>query len=435
MVSALARLRAKSCGNLCGIVPMKGLFLSLVLVFAPALALAQETRIAAVVNDSIVTDGDLAARLKLVESSSNLPDTPENRKRLEPQVLRTLIDEKLQMQEAKRLGIAVSKEDVNASLRDIETRNHMPKGSLDDYLKSKGISRDSLVDELTASIAFAKIVQNRVSQDVQVSDDEVNDMMKRIEADIGKPQSRVAEIFLAVDNPSQADEVKRLADRIVQQIQGGANFQSMALQFSQSPSAAVGGDLGWVTPTQLNPLLAEAVEKMTPGQMSYPIRTPAGYYLLYVLDRRTLGGAEPDKITLSLDEVVFPLPPSATPDERKNVEAQAAQVSAQAKSCGEMAKLGAQRAPQLSRQIPQVQASDLPSGLRDKILALKVAEASKPMAFDNGIGVVMVCERKDPPGLPTRDEVADTIGRERLDTLARRYMSDLRRGSFVDIRE
>ena len=258
--------------------------------------------------------------------------------------------------------------------------------------------------------------------------------MKRIEADIGKPQSRVAEIFLAVDNPSQEDDVKRLADRVVQQIQGGANFQAMALQFSQSPSAAVGGDIGWVTPGQLSPLLAEAVEKMAPGQMSYPIRTPAGYYVLDVLDRRTLGAAA-DKIVLSLNEVVFALPATATPDERQKVEADAAQVSAQAKSCGEMAKIGAERAPHLSRQIPQLKASDLPSDLKTEILALKVAEASKPLPFQGGIGVVMVCQRQDPPGLPSRDEVEDSLGRERLDTLARRFMSDLRRGAYVDIRE
>jgi peptidyl-prolyl cis-trans isomerase SurA len=415
---------------------MKFLFVSVLLVLSPALAMAQgETRIAAVVNSDIVTDGDLAARIKLVEASSNMPDTPENRERLEPQVLRSLIDEKLQMQEAKRLGIGVPKDEVDRAVANIEARNNMPKGALDAYLAAHGVSKSSLVDQLTASIAFQHIVQNRISQDVQVSDDEINDMMKRIEADIGKPENRVAEIFLAVDNPSQEAEVKRTADRIVQQIQAGANFSSMALQFSQSPSAAVGGDIGWVTPSQLSPVLAEAVAKMAPGQMSYPIRTPAGLYILYVLERRTLGSSEPDKIVLALDEVVFPLPAQATPDQRKSVEDRAAQVSQEAKSCGEMAKIGAERAPQLSRQIPQIKASDLPADLRPKILALAVAEASKPMPLEGGIGVVMVCRRQDPPGLPTRDEVADSIANERLDTLARRYMSDLRRGAYVDIRE
>jgi peptidyl-prolyl cis-trans isomerase SurA len=267
-----------------------------------------------------------------------------------------------------------------------------------------------------------------------VSDDEVAEAMARLKEDIGKPESHLAEIFLAIDNPSQTDEVKRLADRLIQQISGGANFSSVAQQFSQSPSAAVGGDIGWVTPSELSPLLGEALSKMSPGQMSYPLHAPAGYYILYVLDRQTLGATSPDQVHLSLVEVVFPLKPDATPEERQRVQAQAQDVSNTAKSCGEMAKLGQERAPQLSRQVPDIKASDLPPEERQPVLALKVAEASKPMPIRGGIGVVMVCNRKDPPTLPSADQLRENLGRQRLDALARRYMSDLRRSAFIDIR-
>lgn len=409
-------------------------WLAVLLLLFSAAAAAQETHIAAVVNNDIVTAGDLDARLRVVMASSNIPDTAENRKRLTPQILRALIDEKLQLQEAKRLSITVPQDQIDKALASIEERNHMPKGSLESYLEAHNLSKSTLVEQIKASLAFNDILRNRVSQDVTVSDDEVDDAMKRIQADVGKPQSRVSEIFLAVDNPSQEDEVRRLADRLVDDIRGGAKFPDLAQQFSQSPSAAVGGDIGWVTPGQLSPLLATAVQKMNPGEMSYPIRTPAGFYLLYVTDRRTLGVASPDQILLSLVEVVFPLALDSSPDERARVQAEAQQVSDTAKSCGEMTKIGVERAPQLSRQVPQVRASDLPEEVRPQVLALKVAEASRPLPMPGGLGVVMVCERHDPPGLPTRDQVADTLARERMDELARRYMLDLRRGAYVDIR-
>ena len=405
----------------------------LCLLAVPAVA-AQENRIAAVVNSDIITDADVVAQVRLVELSSNLPDTPDNQKRLAPQVMRNLVDQKLELQEAKRLGIGVSDAEIARTVTGIEQRNIMKQGALDALLTDHGISRDVFVSQLKASIAFQKVVQARISQDVQVSDDEVDEAMKRMQADIGKPQSRIAEIFLAVDNPSQEDEVRQVADRLIEQIRGGADFGAVAQQFSQSPSAAVGGDIGWVTPSELSPRLTEAVAKMSPGQMSYPIRTPAGFYLLYLLERRTFGTEDPEKVTLSLDEVIFPLAPTATPEEKQAVETQAQRVSAEAKSCGEMAKLGAERAPQLSRQIPQIRASDLPPELRQPILALKVAEASKPMALPGGIGVVMVCTRQGAPTLPTREELMDTIARERLDALARRYMRDLRRDAYVDVR-
>lgn len=400
-----------------------------------ASAAAQENRIAAVVNSDVITDTDLAAQIRLVEISSNIPDTPENRQRLGPQVLRTLVDQKLQLQEAKRLNISVPQAEIDKAISNVEQRNNMAKGGLIPFLKDKGVSQTAFTDQITASLAFSKVVQARVSQDVQVSDDEVDEAMNRMQADIGKPQSRVGEIFLAIDNPSQEQEVRQVADRLIEQIRGGADFSAVAQQFSQSPSAAVGGDIGWVTPSELSPRLAEALDKMSAGQMSYPIRTPAGFYVLYLLERRTFGTENPDQITLSLDEVVFPVLPSATPEERQKAESEAQRVASEAKSCGEMAKIGTERAPQLSRQIPQLRASELPPELRQQILALKVAEPSKPVELTGGIGVVMVCDRKGAPALPTRDELTDTIARERLDALARRYMRDLRRDAFVDVRE
>jgi peptidyl-prolyl cis-trans isomerase SurA len=415
---------------------MRWLFaLCLFCAFA-SVAQAQESRIAAVVNDEIVTGDDLAARLKLVMSASGIPDTPQNRQRLEPRVLRGLIDEKLQMQEAKRLTVTVSDKEIQDALARIEQRNNMPKGGLDAFLAHAGIPRSSLVDQITASIAWQKVVRNRLAQEVTISDEEVNEAMARLKADVGKPQNRIAEIFLSVDNPSQDAEVHSLADRLIAQIRGGANFSAVAQQFSQSPSAAVGGDIGWVTASQLGSPLGDAVDKMQPGQMSYPIRTTAGYYILYLVQRRTLGATDPNDTLLSLAEVVFPLSESATPEERQRVTAAAQRVSDTAKSCGEMAKIGREQAPQLSTEIPQVKAGELPADLRQKVLALKVAEASKPLPLRGGIGVIMICHRQNPTGgMPTREQVADSLGRERLDALARRYMRNLRRGAFVDIRE
>ena len=418
----------------CARLNMKWIVAFLLVLVGALAASAQESRITAVVNSDIITLGDLNARLKLVMSSSNMQDTPENRQRLSAQVLRTLIDEKIELQEAKRLGASASKEEVDASIASIEQRNGMPKGALDAYFEQRGIPRSTLVDQITASIAFGKVVRNRIAQDITVSEDEVNEAMKRLQADIGKPQSRVAEIFLSVDNPSQEDEVKRLADRLIDQIRGGANFSAVAQQFSQSPSAAVGGDIGWIFPSELSARLAEALAKMNPGQMSYPVRTPAGFYVLYLMDRRTVGTADPSQIMLTLDEVVFAVPANAPAAERQRVESEAEQISATAKNCDDMAKIGQERAPQLSRRVPDLKASELPAALRQQILALKVSEASKPIAFPGGIGVVMVCERHDPAAMPSREDVSETIARERYDTLARRYLRDLRRGAYVDIR-
>ena len=170
-----------------------------------------ETRIAAVVNDEAISVADVLSRLRMVMLSSNLTDSPETRQRIGAQVLRTIVDEKLQMQEAKRQNVTATDEEINKALAQIEKQNNMQAGQLDQVLKSHGIERSALVDQLTASIVWAKLVRRLVSQTSVVSDEEIDYALQRAKETANEPQSRVAEIFLAVDNPQQDDEVRRLA--------------------------------------------------------------------------------------------------------------------------------------------------------------------------------------------------------------------------------
>jgi peptidyl-prolyl cis-trans isomerase SurA len=396
---------------------------------------AQETRIAAVVNNDIVTADDVEARLMLLMRSSGIPDTPQNRQQLQRRVLQQLIDEKLEIQEGKRFKVTADKEEVAKALNSIETRNNMPKGGLDQYLKAAGIPRSTLADQVTASIIWNKVVEGRYASDVSVSDTEVADEIARLKADIGKPQSHVAEIFLAIDNPTQEPDVKQLADRLITQIRQGAAFPAVAQQFSQTPSAATGGDIGWVTPSQFGPPLDDAIAKMNPGEISYPIRTTAGYYILYLIERRTPGQTSVDDTQFSLVEVVFPVAANAPPSEQQRVMAQAQHVSDTAKSCDDMATIAREQAPQFSTQSPNVRAGDLPPEVKGLVLGLKVSEATKPLPTRGGIGVIMVCKRTDPTAtLPTQDQVYEELMHSRMDQMSRRYLRDLRRSASVDLR-
>jgi peptidyl-prolyl cis-trans isomerase SurA len=414
---------------------MKALSTLLFLIALAGTAAAQETRIAAIVNDDVLSLSDLANRIQLVMKTSSMPDNEQNRERVRSQVLRSMIDEKLQMQEAKRLNVTISKEDVEQAFTRLETQNKMQKGGLDQYLTQQGISRATLTDQISANLAWGKLVRGRLLQDVTISEEEVNEELKRIKDSAGTPQNRVSEIFLAIDNPAQDAEVKRVAERLIDQIRTGVSFAILAQQFSQSPTAAVGGDLGWVTAAQLAPALGESIQKMKAGEMSYPVHTSAGYYILYLVERRALGQSDPNDTVLSLVEVTLPATPQTPVPEQKRLLAQAQQISASVKSCGELAKIGRERAPQTSREIPEIKAGDLSPGLRQALLALPIAEASKPLPIQGGIGVVMVCQRKEAKGgLPSRDELQESLAHQRLDALARRYLRDLRRSAYVDIR-
>ncbi len=217
-------------------------------------------------------------------------------------------------------------------------------------------------------------------------------------------------------------------------MRGGARFAALAQQFSQSATAAVGGDIGWVTPSQLSSEIGAAVQKMNAGDLSPPVRAGGGYYLIWVMEKKT-GGASEDDTRVALLQIVFPLAADASPAERQKAMAQAEGVSQQAKSCGEMAQIGRERAPQTSGDLGKVRIGDLPPELRKTVFGLQVAQASPPVPLRGGVGVLMVCEREASAGaLPTHEQMADEIARDRFESLAQRYLRDLRRSAFVDMR-
>jgi peptidyl-prolyl cis-trans isomerase SurA len=396
-----------------------------------------ETRIAAVVNDEVISVADVTSRLRMVMLSSNLTDSPETRQRVAAQVLRTIVDEKLQMQEAKRQNVTATDDEINKALAQIEKQNNMQAGQLDQVLKSHGIERSALVDQLTASIVWAKLVRRLVSQTSVVSDEEIDYALQRAKETANEPQSRVAEIFLAVDNPQQEDEVRRLAERLTEQMRQGARFSAVAQQFSQSATAAVGGDIGWVRPEQLSPELGKAVAQMRSGELSAPIRAGAGYYLLLVLDRRSGRSAGPEDSLVHLVQIVFPLPSQATEQMRHAAIVEAQNAKTTAKNCEELLKIGKEKgSAQLSSE-GRLRVDQVTPAMRNIVLGLEVGQTSPPIVQKNGVGVVMMCEKAAPPSaltVPSRDEIAETLMRQRLETLARRYMRDLRRTAFVDVR-
>lgn len=418
--------------------------LCLLLLFTGPAA-AQETRIAAVVNDDIVSLADLNERVRLALVSSNIEDTPENRRRIAPQVLRGLIDEKLELQESKRLNVKVEEEEIAEALRRIEQQNNLPPGGLDAYLAQRGISKSTIVDQITATLAWGKLVRRRYGQQIVVTEDEIDETLAKLKENIGQPLSRVAEIFLGVDDPRQEEEVRRNAERLIEQLRSGAPFPAIAQQFSQSATAAVGGDIGWVQAAQLMPELAEAVQRMRPGQISPPIRAGGGFYILYVIDRRVAGQAPapvPTEGSVQLVQVLFQLAPNASAQERERVERAAHTVAQEAQSCDDMRRIGRERAPRGSGDLGRVRIADLPTELREVVGRLDVGIPSPPLPLRGGIGVLMVCQRDVPPPapiavepvLPSREEIAESLTRQKLENVARRYLRDLRRTAFVDVR-
>lgn len=401
---------------------------------APNRGAPEEMRIAAVVNDQVISIYDLVSRMKMIMLSSNIPDTPENRQKLAPQVLHSLIDEKIELEEAKRQSVSASDAEIQNAIAQIEKQNNMQPGQLNQFLQERGIDRTTMVDQITASIEWAKLVRRKAAETVEVTDDDIDQAMKRLKQDEGQPEERVAEIFLSVDSPGQDEQVRELAERLTQQMRAGARFSAIARQFSRSATAAVGGDLGWLRPDELPPALAKAAAPLKPGELSPPIRTPGGYYLLLVLDRRGAGVASEQNQLYDIVQVVFPWAANADEAQKRQAIVEAASIRPAATDCPTLLKIGKQRAPRLSSE-GKLRADRVAPQMRELLERLKTGEVSQPIVQRNGVGIIMVCSRGTEKAEPlSRQQVGDSLLGQRLDAVARQYLDDLRRQAYVDVR-
>lgn len=414
---------------------LRALF-AILLALTPAFASAQGLRVVARVNDEAITDFDLAQRIQFALKTTGLQDTPDLRQRMASQVLRQMIDERLQIQNAKRLGVPASPAEVQQRLGEIERGAGMSPGQFKLFLQSIGVPYDIAAQQFEAQIAWGKVVRRKVRPQVDVSEAEIDDAMSRLRANMGKTESRVAEIFVPVDRAEGVDEGKRSADRIYDQLKRGAPFAAVAQQFSQGPSAQTGGDIGWILPGSLDPTLDAALGRLQPRQFSEPIRSPSGWHILYVVDRRQFAATRPDDVRLNLVQMTLPLPVNASAEETSRASAEAQKAMSAVRQCSDLHALARQLKGATSGDLQGVRIGDLSANrqMYEEIPRLQVGGTAGPFRVAEGLQVVALCSRAGGDGLPTRDVISQQILLQKLEAAGRRYMRDLRRTATVDVK-
>lgn len=245
--------------------------------------------IAAIVNQDVITHSDLEERMKLVMASSGLPNTEDVRAKIQPQILNMLIEEALQWQEAKRLEIDVTPEEIEGGVDMVANNNNIPPDQFRKMIAGSGINIATMKAQVRSQIAWGKSVQQRLRPKVNISESDLDARLDYMRASAGKAQYLVAEIFLPVDAPDQDGAARQLAQKLATEIAAGkAPFSQVAAQFSQGASAARGGDIGWVQDGQLPEVLDEALAKLGEGSMTQPLRSLTGYHILLLRGKRTL---------------------------------------------------------------------------------------------------------------------------------------------------
>ena len=411
-------------------------FFAILLALSPAVASAQGLRVVARVNDDAITDFDLSQRVQFSIKTIGLQDTPELRQRMAAQVLRQMIDEKLQIQNAKRLGLNATDAEVQQRLAEIERGAGLSPGQFKLFLQSIGVPYEIAAQQFEAQISWTKVVRRKVRPQVDVSEAEIDDALSRMRSNVGKTESHVAEIFVPVDKADNAADAKRSTERILEQLKRGAPFAAIAQQFSQGTSAQTGGDLGWVLPGSLDPALDAAIDKLQPRQFSEPIRSAAGWHILYVVDRRQFATTRNDDIRLNLVQMTLSLPVNASPDETNTASSEAQKAMSSVRQCSDLHAQARQLKGATSGDLQGVRAGDLSANrqMYEEIPKLQVGGTAGPFRVAEGLQVVSLCSRVGGNGLPTRDAISQQLLLQKMDAAARRYMRDLRRVATIDVK-
>ena len=389
----------------------------------------------AIVNGEIITGTDIDQRLALIILANGGKISDEERERLKLQILRNLIDETLQIQEATANEVKIAPTDVEQSYARVARNFKRTPETMSAYLREQGSSDRSIKRQIHGELAWSRLLRRRVEPFVNVSDDEVQAVIARLEASKGTREFRVGEIYLSSTSENQ-NEVAANARKIIEQIKKGGSFPAYARQFSEASTASVGGDLGWVRAPQLPDSLAAAVQELAVGQVAGPIATPGGFSILLLADSRQVLTADPRDAKLNLRQMSLAFAANTSESQATAKAETFARATQNMGGCGKVEEV----AKTLGAEVVDndaVRVRDLPAALQDMILKLSVGQATTPFGSrTDGVRVLVLCGRDEAQTAsgPSADQLRTQIEESRVNQRAQRYLRDLRRDAVVDYR-
>jgi len=388
--------------------------------------LAQETQaISVIVNDEVISRYDVNQRVRLILVTSGIPPTEENLKRIETQSVKALINERIQLQEASKLEVPESQEEIQLMLDRIARGNQTTSEGIIENITSQGVKVDTLINQIKSELLWNKIVRGRFGSYINISDDEINIVYNRTIESINKIQYDISEIFIGFEDEREEKESKELADKLVEQLKNDIAFEPVAQQFSQAPSSGQGGRIGWVSEGQLDQEIITGIENLLSSSISKPIKTVNGYYIIKVNGRSEEGGKNPMKNQYNLTSVTF----------SKEDKDSANDFSENFVSCKRLESLLENYNEKEINVIGDRLLQELPTELHDELLKKDAGDTLSPRLSEETIDIILICDRKDDIGVQVnKNTIEDNIYSQKLGMMSRRHLRDLRRDAVIEYR-
>jgi peptidyl-prolyl cis-trans isomerase SurA len=253
---------------------------------APPAAAETPFRPVAVVNDVAITGFDLEQRTRILTA---LGYPAEDAGALRAAALQQLIDEKLKLQAARRAGVEITPEMVQGAVEEFASRAGIQPEEFRALLSAQGVSDQALEDMARAEIGWLQVLRDRFGDQIEPAESEVEAELASL-GNGAATEYRVLEIGLPLETGDRtADETRTLAEQLYESLGAGGSFEEAVARYSSSPSAAQGGQVGWVSIERMPPELRQSLEGLEVGEVSRPIPVPGGLSILKVVDKRASG--------------------------------------------------------------------------------------------------------------------------------------------------
>ena len=422
--------------------PLVAALIGMIVAFPASSQRVQELdRIVAVVNDDVIMESELLARMELIRSGLEEAGTP-----MPPadvfarQVLERLVVDSIQIQLAAEAGMRIGDEELNQAMDDLARRNNLSPSEFRQILERDGYDVEALREEIREELLVAQVQRRFVTNRVTVSQRDVDDFLATVEKQGGsKREYRLAHILISVPegaSPEDIDQSREEAQTLVSELRAGKDFAEAAVARSDGRQALKGGDLGWRKANELPTLFADIVPTLSTGEVSEPIRSPSGFHIIRVVDSRR---GETHVLTQTRARHILLVSNEVRSD--ADARAQLAQLRERIVNGDDFAQLARAHSDDpgnaaMGGDLGWLSPGDVLPALQEVIDTLEESELSAPVRTERGWHLVQVVERRAYDGTEEvrRAGAVSAIRNRKIEEELPTWIRRIREEAYVELR-
>ncbi len=411
------------------------------LLARPVTAADELDRIVAIINDDVIMLSELSEKIRTVTSQmreQEIPLPPPSI--LEKQVIDRLIMTKLQIQMAQNTGIRVDDETLNRTISNIAAENKLNLNQFREILEEDGYSYAAFRKDIRNEILISRLQQRQVDNRVVVTDREINNFLSNKEhqgeSDL---EFQIAHILISIPEGASARQVtksRETAEKVLAELEAGADFSSLAATYSDGQQALSGGDLGWRKAGQVPTLFADFISDMEIGDTSELIKSPSGYHIIKLADKRS---SEQVVVTQTQARHILVRPDELTTpeDARRRLDQLVVRIEG-GDDFAELARAHSADAVSAANggDLGWVNPGDLVPEFEQVMNSLEPGQTSRPFGTQFGLHVVQVLDRREHDSTEDikRARAREAVRRRKLEEARTDWLRQLRDEAYVEYR-